>query len=455
MYKNIKRILDIVIACTLLIILLPIFLIISIHLTIIFKQIIYKQERSGINNSSFTMYKFVTMKNNKTTIITRFYRKFGIDELPQLINIIKGDMSFVGPRPWILDFSKYFDDIQKRRLEVLPGLTGYSQIIIDNDIFRRIDRDIYYVDNYNFLFDLKIIIKTMLFIIVNKNESGPPIKEDIKKLKNQRKVVTSNYSVVLPVCDKDNPMWLNRSIKSVLNQSYKTNDFIIVSDGKLNKSLLKIINKYTNIKYIQNKKIGLANILNIGIDNCKNNWIARIDADDYWNKDKMNKQLLYLENHKDVFLLGTNMQEFINNKKLNRTNVPINHDQIVKYSKYRNPFRHSSVVFNKDIIKQIGGYSDIKFFEDYDLWLRVINKYQTHNLDECLTYFRISNNLYKRRGGFTYYKSLLEFEKKHLKLKNINIFYYLFNITIRGMICLLPNNIRKVFYENILRRKHG
>lgn len=449
MYSFIKRGLDIVFSIIFLILLSPFFLLLAIYTKIKYKKIIFKQKRTGKNNVEFTIYKFITMDNNKKENVIR---KLGLDELPQLYNIFKGEMSFVGPRPWIIEFSKYYNNNQTKRLNIRPGLTGYSQIINDEDILRRIDRDLYYVDHYNILWDISIIVKTLFFLLFYKKENSSTIEDDIKTLKNQKRIISNNYSVILPVCNKDESMWLKKAIESVLNQTYKTNDFIITTDGKINNSLLKTIKKYKIIRLIENEKIGLARTLNKGIKESKNSWIARIDADDYWSIDKMEKQLLYIENHKDTVLIGTNMQEFFGNDNLKKTNMPIFPEQIIKYSKYRNPFRHSSVIFKKEVVVKLGMYDDVKYFEDYDLWLKIIKDYKTYNIEEPLTFFRVDNNLYKRRGGIEYLKHMISFERKQLKQNNINIISFIIISIVHGSVCLMPNRIRKKTYERLLRR---
>lgn len=451
MYSIIKRALDIFLSIILLIALSPIFLILAIYTKIRYKKIIFSQKRTGKNNTEFIIYKFVTMNKDEKSE-SKILRKIGLDELPQLLNILKGEMSFVGPRPWLTEFSNYFNNNQMKRLNVKPGLTGYSQIINDEDILRRIDRDLYYVEHYNLLWDISIIIKTLFFVLLYKKENLSTIEDDIKILKSQKKIITNNYSVILPVCNKDNSMWLKKTIESVLNQTYKTNDFIIITDGKINNSLLKTIKKYKKIRLIENEKIGLSRALNKGIKESKNSWIARIDADDYWSKDKIEKQLLYIENHKDTVLIGTNMQEFFGKNNLKKTNMPIFPEQIIKYSKYRNPFRHSSVIFKKEVVVKLGMYDDIKYFEDYDLWFKIIKDYKTYNLEEPLTFFRVDNNLYKRRGGIEYLKHMISFERKQLKQKNINISSFIIIIIIHGSVCLMSNRIRKITYERLLRR---
>ena len=156
MYKSfIKRILDVVFSLVLIILLLPLFLIISLFI---------KLEDGG----------------------HVFFK-----QLPQLINILRGEMSFIGPRPWITDYAKYFTSNQMRRLEVLPGITGLAQSSGRNDIsiIEKIKLDVEYVDNVSLLMDIKIIFKTISSVFSKKGNNSDKfaIQNELDVLKNQWK----------------------------------------------------------------------------------------------------------------------------------------------------------------------------------------------------------------------------------------------------------------------------
>ncbi len=191
MYIKLKRLIDIFFSVILLVLLFPAFLIIMLLLKVNrVGKVFFVQKRSGKNDNVFNIYKFTTIVegevNNKFCL---FLRKTGLDELPQLLNILKGEMSFIGPRPWIIDYSKYFTNKQKKRLDVLPGLTGYAQVSNCKDVFEKIEKDCYYVDHVSFLFDLKIIFNTIKLIFSNsKNEiTDVGIEKEIKMLKKNKK----------------------------------------------------------------------------------------------------------------------------------------------------------------------------------------------------------------------------------------------------------------------------
>ncbi len=200
--KVIKKLLDLILALILVILLSPLMIIISIMIKIDSKgPVIFKQIRSGKNNKNFTLYKFrsMTCNNNlydtsvedQVTKIGRILRKTSLDELPQLFNILKGEMSFIGPRPWILDYAKYFTKHQMRRLEVLPGITGLAQCSGRNNlgIIERIDIDVEYVENMSLFLDIYIVLKTIKSVLRKEgfSNSKSAIHEELNILKNQNK----------------------------------------------------------------------------------------------------------------------------------------------------------------------------------------------------------------------------------------------------------------------------
>ncbi len=175
-----KRVFDIFLSLFLIIILLPI--IIFTAILVYFKigtPIIFKQTRAGLNDKIFTIYKFRTMsqerdKNGKLlpddkrlNKIGLTIRKTSLDELPQLFNVLKGDMSFVGPRPLLEEYLKLYNKEQRRRHSVIPGITGWAQVNGRNAISweEKFKLDICYVDNHSFLLDLKILWLTFLKVI--------------------------------------------------------------------------------------------------------------------------------------------------------------------------------------------------------------------------------------------------------------------------------------------------
>ena len=185
----IKRAFDIFISTILLIFLSPIMLIVFILIKLNIKgNAFFLQERVGKGNKIFKIIKFKTMRDIKDsngqdlpdykriTKLGKGLRKLSLDELPQLINVIKGEMSLVGPRPLLIQYLELYTDEQIRRHEVLPGITGLAQVNGRNNLTwsEKFNYDVYYVDNWTFGLDIKILFKTVYKVLkkdgINKSE---------------------------------------------------------------------------------------------------------------------------------------------------------------------------------------------------------------------------------------------------------------------------------------------
>ncbi len=191
----IKKPLDFILSFCAIIILLPFFITVAVLVRLkLGSPVLFKQERSGKNNTKFTMYKFRSMTNKKDengallpdakriTPLGNLLRNYSVDELPQLINILKGEMSFVGPRPYPISYSCLYNERQRHRLDEMPGLTGLAQINGRNGQTwqEKFENDTTYNTNITFLGDITIIFKTALKVLVREgiNEFGETTATD-------------------------------------------------------------------------------------------------------------------------------------------------------------------------------------------------------------------------------------------------------------------------------------
>lgn len=204
MYKYIKRSLDLITALFLVIILSPVMLIAAILIAVNRDgPILFKQERPGKDGKIFTVYKFRTMstmlrdKNgnelsdfDRMTKIGKILRKTSVDELPQLFNIIKGEMSFIGPRPLLKEYLELYSPEQMRRHNVLPGISGWAQVNGRNTLTwdEKFAYDVYYVDHYSFKMDLKIFIKT-IENVVSQDGINSDSENTMEKFEGNRETV--------------------------------------------------------------------------------------------------------------------------------------------------------------------------------------------------------------------------------------------------------------------------
>lgn len=203
MYKYFfKRLLDFILSLIAIVILSPVLLITAILVRIkLGSPVIFKQERPGKNEKIFTLYKFRTMTDEKDeegnllpdeirlTKFGKLLRSTSLDELPELFNILKGDMSIVGPRPLLVKYLPYYNDEEKHRHDVRPGLTGWAQCNGRNAISweEKFDLDVYYVKHISFLFDIKTIIQTVRVVFKHENITLNALDDfDVYRLKRNK-----------------------------------------------------------------------------------------------------------------------------------------------------------------------------------------------------------------------------------------------------------------------------
>lgn len=200
MYIYVKRVIDFIMAVLLMIIFLIPMIVIGVVIKLDSKgPIFFKQIRTGKNGKEFLLYKFRSMtvdndvhdfsSGDKHTKVGTFLRKTSLDEIPQLINILKGDMSFIGPRPWIPDYYQSMNIRQRHRYDVLPGITGLAQAKGRNDIsiFAKINYDLEYVKNISLLYDIKVVFWTIETVLskVGADAGKSTIQLELETLKTQ------------------------------------------------------------------------------------------------------------------------------------------------------------------------------------------------------------------------------------------------------------------------------
>lgn len=176
----VKRVFDIALAFILIVLFLPFYLFVSILIYVkMGRPILFRQERPGYKEEIFDIYKFRTMTNEKDKFgillpdekrvigIGEFIRSTSLDELPQLFNVLKGEMSFVGPRPLLIEYLPLYNAEQKKRHNVLPGITGWAQVNGRNAISweQKFEYDVWYVNNQSFVLDMKILWMTFLRVL--------------------------------------------------------------------------------------------------------------------------------------------------------------------------------------------------------------------------------------------------------------------------------------------------
>ena len=268
------------------------------------------------------------------------------------------------------------------------------------------------------------------------------------------------FSVLMSVYYKESPIFLKKSIESVLNQTIKPSEIVFIKDGPLTDELEEILDYYKEmykglfkfISFEENK--GLGSALRRGIEVCSFEIIARMDTDDICVKNRFERELKELK-ERNIDIVGSNILEFdgnINNVIAERV-VPKTDIEIKNSAKKRNPFNHMTVMYKKSAVLKAGNYRDFLWFEDYNLWIRMImSGAKMYNIQEDLVYARTGKSMFGRRGGKEYIRREYKMQKYMLKYKFINLPRFYTNVIGRTFVRIMPNKIREIFYIKILRK---
>lgn len=268
------------------------------------------------------------------------------------------------------------------------------------------------------------------------------------------------FSVLISVYFRDNADHLYLSLESLFQQTLKPDEIVLVQDGPLTAELYYVIDFFVRKNEIdfqvlalsENKGLGLA--LHSGLQLCQYNIVARMDSDDICCVDRFEKQIPYFTHKSEISVLGSAVEEFnMEPGDLSRfRRLPLSYIDILKFSKYRNPINHPSVVFRKDHVLKVGSYLDMPLFEDYYLWIRVLmTGYKMANLHDVLLKFRIGNDMIGRRHGISYLKKEICFLNTIRAFGHLSFLEYIFSLLTKIPLRLLPKTTLELIYKKFLR----
>ncbi len=267
-----------------------------------------------------------------------------------------------------------------------------------------------------------------------------------------------SFSVLMSLYAKERPEFLRQSLYSVFNQTLLPTEIVLVEDGPLTKELYDVLDEFkeshSELKIISlSVNGGLGKALNKGLKHCSYELVARMDTDDIAKPDRFEKQINFMERNPDISVCSSNIDEFIDSTDniISTKKIPEKHREILRYAKKRCPINHPAVFYKKKDVINCGGYGP--FPEDYYLWAKMLKEgYQFYNIQEPLLWFRTSNDVYKRRGGFKYFRSMAKLQTYMYKIHFITLPQYLYNLSIRSIVSLIPNSLRKQIYNHLLRQ---
>ncbi len=266
---------------------------------------------------------------------------------------------------------------------------------------------------------------------------------------------TEGYSVLMSVYAKEDPSYLTSSIRSILDQTVPTDDFVIVCDGPLTEGLESVLRDSEDsirlIRLPENRGLGKA--LDAGLKECRHELVARMDSDDIAYPDRMEKQLKAFSEDPDLALMSGTITEFKDTVSAvtGKREVPLTNADIRAFSRKRNPMNHPAVMFKKSAVMAAGGYSeDYPLFEDYYLWVRMLqNGAIAANTSDPLVYMRVDDKTYLRRGGRKYASDMLRFHKYLRRSGWSSATDYITGAVPHAIICVMPNFIRGLIYSKL------
>lgn len=248
---------------------------------------------------------------------------------------------------------------------------------------------------------------------------------------------------------------LRASIDSVLASDFLPAEFVLVVDGPVDDSLESVINSYPSLKVVRlSSNVGLGAALNEGLKHVSYDIVARMDSDDVCMPSRMG--LEYARMSEGLDIVSSAILEFegdISNVT-GRRDLPITQEEIVVFSRKRNPFNHPSVMFRKSAVLAAGGYnSDYPYFEDYDLWVRMLmNGARVVNIAEPLLYMRTDEGMFLRRGGRSYGKIMLDYHRSLMTRGWTTRKDYLTGAVPHYLVCIMPELIRRAVYRRLHRK---
>ena len=269
------------------------------------------------------------------------------------------------------------------------------------------------------------------------------------------------YSVLMSVYHKEKPEYFRTAVQSMMDQTVKADEFVIVCDGPLTEELEKTLSWAQDALKERLKIVrmpvngGLGKALNEGLRHVKNDLVARMDTDDVSLTNRCEMQLEAFCLHPEISVLSGVIEEFSEDVSIvtARRVLPETHEAICEFAKKRNPFNHPCVMFKKSAVERAGGYQDMLLLEDYYLWVRMLlNGEKGMNLQTPLLRMRAGYSMYKRRGGMKYIMSQIRLFSFMREKGMISHFEFIKSVLLRTMSSLVPSKIRHFLFVSFLRK---
>lgn len=270
---------------------------------------------------------------------------------------------------------------------------------------------------------------------------------------------TKKFSVSMCVYGKDDIAHFQEAVNSVCGQTVKPDEIVLIVDGPVPEALSRVIGEYEKDPLFHvirlEKNVGHGNARRLGLENCRNDLVALMDADDISCNDRFEKQLAVFRAQDDLAIVGGQITEFIRdiNQPVSKREVPLSDAEIKEQMKSRCPMNQVTVMFKKSAVQEAGGFIDWYCEEDYYLWLRMsLSGMKFANVPQVLVNVRVGEEMYQRRGGMKYFLSEAKLQKYMLDHKIIGVSTFAVNVMKRLIVqVLLPNKIRGWVFQKFAR----
>ncbi len=267
----------------------------------------------------------------------------------------------------------------------------------------------------------------------------------------------TRFSALLPVYAGEQPQYLSESLDSVRKSSWLPSQVVVVEDGPLTPALERVLREHAEslpLHRVRRPRQGLPAALNAGLAECEHEIVARCDADDINLPQRFKQQLQLLAARPEVGVVGANVREFDAQAltPMRERRVPCEPARISRYARTRNPLNHPSVMYRKSVIQQVGGYSNLRGFEDYALWLRcLVAGVQIVNLEQPLVHVRAGTAMLARRRGLAYARAELAMAWYAHRIGFLGLGGTALFIASRVPLRLVPAPALASIYRNFLR----
>ena len=270
----------------------------------------------------------------------------------------------------------------------------------------------------------------------------------------------TKFSVSMCVYIKDNPEWFKTAVESILNQTVKPSEVVLVVDGPVNAQLDAVITQYENNPIFRvvrlPENVGHGKARRAGLTHCRYELVALMDADDISASNRFEKQLEMFEADESLAIVGSNITEFVEEPdNVVGARVVETDDAAIKADmKARCPMNQVTVMFRKSAVDKVGGYMDWFNEEDYYLWLRMyLDGARFANLPDYLVNVRVGKEMYQRRGGKKYFLSEAKLQKYMYDNKVIGFIDFIVNVGKRFIVqIVLPNKLRSWVFKKFVRK---